>query len=287
MLHVSLSALFLAGALPPARAQVSKSPAPLTVEDVVELHKDGFADDVIITKIRKNGKAFDLSTDELVELKKTGLSDNVIKFLLDPSQPYTPPAPVVANKPEPSTASVSPATPPAPAKQYPKDPKVSRVPTEPGLYRLVDDPPLKIELKLLLGAEEKGGLGPLKKGKVVSYIIGPTSKNRIKDPAPVFYLRLAEGKGIEEIVLMALDRKSDRRELEIGPSGKKQEFKAEAMRPFDSLEVGPQLFRITTTKLAPGEYIFFQIGSAEPPKGSYGKGFDFGIDEPAASLKKR
>ena len=34
------------------------------------------------------------------------------------------------------------------------------------------------------------------------------------------------------------------------------------------------------TKLGMGEYLFFQLGSAEPPKGIYGKGFDFGIGDP-------
>ncbi len=62
--------------------------------------------------------------------------------------------------------------------------------------------------------------------------------------------------------------------------GPKPELKAEARRPFDALEVGPSLFELTTAKLTKGEYLFFQLGSAEPPKGSYGKGFDFGIDEP-------
>jgi hypothetical protein len=282
MLHVWLLAVFLACVFPPAGAQVTKQSSSLSVEEVVEMNKEGFAEDVIVTRIKKNGKAFDLNNDELVELKKLGLSDTVIKFLLDPSQPYIPPPPPVVNRPDPATVA-----PPVPAKQYPKDANTSRVPAEPGLYRLQDDPPLKIELKLLLGAEEKGGLGPLKKGKVVSYIIGPASKTRIKDLAPVFYLRLEPGKGIEEIVLMTLERKNDRRELDLGSSGKKPEFKSEAMRPFDSIEIGLQLFRITTAKLTPGEYIFFQIGSAEPPKGSYGKGFDFGIDEPAPLPKKR
>ena len=284
MLHKCLVAVLVSYILPISGAQLSKPAAPLTVEEVVQLSKAGFAEDVIVTKIRKNGKAFDLSTEELVELKKIGLSDIVIKFLLDPTLPYTAPPPVSAmpNRNDPSTPA-----PPAPAKQYPKDAYGSKVPAEPGLYHPQDEALLKIEVKLLLGAEEKGGLGPLKKGKIISYIVGAESKTRIKEPAPVFYLRLAEGKGIEEIVLMTLDRKNDRRQLEIGPSGKKQEFKAEAMRPFESLEVGPQLFRITAAKLTPGEYLFFQIGSAEPPKGSYGKGFDFGIDQPPPVQKKR
>jgi len=120
----------------------------------------------------------------------------------------------------------------------------------------------------------------MKKGKMIAYLVGPASKTRIMEPAPAFYMRLPEGKAIEEIVLVAFDCKSGRREIEMGPPGPKQELKAEAMRQFDSLEVGQGLFKVTAAKLAKGEYLFFQLGSAEPPKGSYGKGFDFGIDAP-------
>ena len=141
-------------------AQVAKPPSPLTVEEVVQLNKEGFSEEVIITKIRKNGKAFDLSTDELVELRKIGVSDNVIKFLLDPSQPYVPPAPPPppqpaappVNRPEPPPAPVVPSQ---PAKQYPPEPNASKVPPEPGLYRFPGDAPIKIDVKLLLGSGGK------------------------------------------------------------------------------------------------------------------------------------
>jgi hypothetical protein len=44
--------------------------------------------------------------------------------------------------------------------------------------------------------------------------------------------------------------------------------------------VGLRLFKISPSKLGKGEYLFFLVGSAEPPKGNFGKGYDFGIDEP-------
>jgi len=53
------------------------------------------------------------------------------------------------------------------------------------------------------------------------------------------------------------------------------------MRPFDALEVGQRLFKITPSKtLTKGEYLFMLLGSAEPPKGSYGKVYDFSIQAP-------
>jgi|ERR1700722_2610838 len=261
--------------------QAAQSPGttstPLSVEEVVKLSQTGLAEELIITKIKKNGKAFDLNTDELLELKKAGVSDTVIKFLLDPSQPYTPPAP-----PPPVPASGSDlasgiSKPSVPAKQYPDDSHASEVPPEPGLYRFPKDVPSKIDLKMLLGIKEGGFL--VKKGKVIAYLVGPASKTRVPEGAPIFYMRLPEGKGIEEVVLVALERKGDRREIEMGP-GPKEELKAGAMRQFDSLEVGPRLFKITTSKLVKGEYLFFQVGSAEPAKGNFGKGYDFGIEEP-------
>jgi len=278
-----LTAVFATVPVFMARAQSPKTGESLTVEEVVNLSKAGFSEEVIITKIRKNGKAFDLNAAELVELKRIGITDAIIKFLLDPSQPYTPPPPPSppVSKSSDASGGLPPPAPP-PAKHYPPDDFASKVPSEPGLYRFPAEAPVRVDIKILLGTKEDAGLGKvlMKKGKIIAYLVGPASKTRIKEPAPVFYMRLPEGKAIEEVVLVAFDRRADRREIEMGPPGPKQELKAQAMRQFDSLEVGPGLFKLTTAKLAKGEYLFFQLGSAEPPKGSYGKGFDFAIDEP-------
>jgi len=278
-----LTAVFATVPVFMVRAQSPKTGESLTVEEVVNLSKAGFSEEVIITKIRKNGKAFDLNAAELVELKRIGITDAIIKFLLDPSQPYTPPPPPPppVSKSSDASGGLPPPAPP-PAKHYPPDDFASKVPSEPGLYRFPAEAPVRVDIKILLGTKEDAGLGKvlMKKGKIIAYLVGPASKTRIKEPAPVFYMRLPEGKAIEEVVLVAFDRRADRREIEMGPPGPKQELKAQAMRQFDSLEVGPGLFKLTTAKLAKGEYLFFQLGSAEPPKGSYGKGFDFAIDEP-------
>jgi len=268
-------------------AQTEKPSGPLTVEEVVRLCKAGLSDDLVITKIKKSGKAFDLSPDELIELRKTGLSDLVIKYLLDPSQPYTPvpPSPDPRLKSEPPPA----APPPNPApKYYPSDPSAAVIPAEPGVYYIVDGSPARIDIRVLLGAQESPGLGKvlLKKGKAIGYLAGSSSKTVIANPVPVFYVRLPEGKAMEDLTLLALDRKSDRREIEMGPAGPKPELKAETIRQFESLEVGPRLFRAAPSKLIKGEYMFYLLGSAEPPKGSFGKGYDFRIEEPSTPRKK-
>jgi hypothetical protein len=255
-------------------AQPRSGSSPLSVEEVVKLSQGGLSEELIITRIKKNGKPFDLSTDEILELKKLGVSDTVVKFLLDPSQPYAPPPP-----PKPPEPPPAPPPKPAPTRKYPDDPYASRVPGDPGLYHFTQDSPVRVEIKMLLG--EKGGVGlgkvVLKKPKVTAYLVGASSKVRIPEGAPAFYVRLPEGKGIEELVLVALERKDDRRELDLGPLGPKPELKPEALRQFDSLEVGAGLYRLNPVKLTNGEFLFYLISTAEPAKGTYGKGYDFGV----------
>ena len=272
--------LLLAAALPRSAAQPAPTTAPLSVEDIVKLSKEGISEDVLIAKIKKNAKAFDLSPDEMVELKKLGITDSVIKLLLDPTQPYVPPPPPQPPPPAPK--------PTVPGKKYPADAYAVRIPPEPGLYRIFQSAPVQMDLKLFMGQQQGAGLGKvlMKKGKAVAYLAGPSARTRLTDAAPVFYMRMADGKGVEEVLLVALDHKKDRRELDMGPPTPKPELKADTIRPFDSLEVGAGLFRLTPATLVKGEYMFFLIGTAEPPKGNYGKGYDFGMEPPAGEKKR-
>ncbi len=84
-------------AMPPVQKAEPKQQVlvELTVEQIVQLVQAGLPEDLIIAKIRKNGKAFDLSTEQLLQLKKAGASDNIIRVLMDPqAQPVaTLPAP--------------------------------------------------------------------------------------------------------------------------------------------------------------------------------------------------
>ena len=245
-------------------AQSPVPPANLTLEEVVRLCQSGIPEELIVTKIKKNGKAFDLSRQELIDLRKLGVSETVIKYLLDPSQPYTP-------APPPQPPETGPVAKPAETKKYPADPLASKVPGDPGLYLFMLDASIRIEIKLLLGTEPAKGL--MKKAKGVAYLVGPQAKTRIKSSRPVFYMRLPEGTEIEQLVLVAVLEKNDRREADVAG------LRPEVTRPFDSVEVAARLYRITPAKLAPGEYLFLIVGSADPSKGIHGKGYDFGIDE--------
>jgi len=235
----------------------------LTVEEVVRRTRAGISEDLIVAAIKKNGKAFDLNTEEILDLKKYGVTDAVISYMLDPSHPYTPPPAASAKT----------------GKKYPPDPVASQIPPEPNLY-LPDvrgAPISTIDVKVLLGAEESKGF-MRKKGKSVAYLLGLQARTRTKNILSPFYLRIPQGKQIEELLLVSLLPDNGRRELNVGPVGPKQQYNPSDMHPFDAVEVGPQLYRMTTSKLTPGEYLFLFIGSADTTKGVWGKGYDFGVD---------
>lgn len=68
----ALSAVLASATLLEAYAQPPKGAASLTVEEVVQLYKGGVDEDVIVTKIKMNGKAFDLSPAEISRAQENG-----------------------------------------------------------------------------------------------------------------------------------------------------------------------------------------------------------------------
>ena len=119
-------------AQPPANsAKQSAKPAAksaaLTVDSVVAMVEAGLSDDLIITRLRKESQAFDLSADDLIRLKKAKVSDAVLKVMLDPKAEISPapapqPAPVEhsADSPSPATqpGPPSPSAPEPPRKKF-------------------------------------------------------------------------------------------------------------------------------------------------------------------------
>jgi hypothetical protein len=70
-----------------AGAQKTSSASPsqaLTVDGVISMAQAGLSDDVIVARLRKDGKAFDLSAEDMIRLKQGKVSDPVVKVMLDP-----------------------------------------------------------------------------------------------------------------------------------------------------------------------------------------------------------
>lgn len=267
-----------------AAAQPMSEPKTLTVKDVMRLVSAGVPEDIIVARIKRAAKPFDLSADEILELRRDGMPPTVLKYLIDPSLPYTPPPPPSPPVAPPKASPPPPPAPIKPPKRYPDDPVAEKVPVEPGLYLPVSTKFAATEMRTLISAKS-GGLGSkisagLVKSKLRAPLVGPKAKLRSTVAKPTFYLR-ANNIKTDDLVLVVLDRKDDHRELILVMQGKKPVVEVEKMREFEVKKVDEDLCRITTAGLKPGEFLLYLVGSADPEKGIFGKGFDFGVDAPA------
>lgn len=276
----------------PATASQQTAPKPkppegLTVDQVIQMVKAGVPEELIIAKIQKNAKAFDLSSDQLIQLKTEKVSTNIVKCLMDPQAQLTSPVPVTPPAPPSATAeTIAPRVTPVPVQPKKEDSAAPLVPEQAGAYYLNGSELIKVDIKTLGSSKVAGRLGHhltlgLKSVKINAYLIGPSAKTKVKETSPTFYVRLPEAFSIDEVVLVSLYVKTDRRELEVsaekGAVGSKQGLRMEVMRPFESQELGPRLYKIATSILGKGEYLFYLVGSADTIKGIYGKGYDFSM----------
>jgi hypothetical protein len=256
-----------------AQESQKATPGSLTIEEVIQLSKTGVSDELIVARVKRNAKAFDLNTDEIVALRGSGVSETVIKYLLDPTLSYSPP---------PLGAAPNPA-PPIPPPKLPSDPLARKVPPETGVYYLRGEEEfLALDLKPVVPSKQPGKLsslsGGLLKGHIIGSVIGPTAKIRATDRPAIFYVRLGEKATIDDLALLNLEASASRRDLDFGKKAGKPVFPVSSVRQYESKEVTPTLFRLSAPLSKPGEYLFFILGSGDDKKGLLGKGYDFGVD---------
>ena len=254
----------------------------LTNQDIISMTALGLSDDVIIAKIRSvtgaDGAKFDTSVDGLKALKAANVSDAVIKVMLNPAPP---PAPVVVAA--------------TPISQDPNLP-----PPEVGVY-WKDGPTFILIQGLAVSQAKVGG----RAGSMFTYGIrsehwdatlnGATSKNIVKERRPVFYLYVPDGSTAGDYALIKLEKKSDRREFQVGSfggvTGGKAGVKKDKEIPFQADHVGIRTYKITLqSDLKGGEYAFFMgtgtqstmadgHGSARSGGSASGRVYDFSIPE--------
>jgi hypothetical protein len=254
----------------------------LTNQSIVEMVASGLSDDVIIAKIRSiidaDGLRFDTSVDGLRALKAGNVSDAVIKVMINPAPP---PAPIIAAA---SAISVDPNLPPP----------------EIGVYWKNGANFVLIQGQAI--SQAKAG------GRAASYFTygargqhwdatlnGPTSNSIVKDRRPLFYFYVPEGTDASDYVLIKLEKKSDRREFQIGSfggiGGGKSGVKKDREISFKSEHVGIRIYKITVDgDFKPGEYAFFMgtgtqsnmsAGRVSSSSGgsAMGRVYDFSIPE--------
>jgi hypothetical protein len=228
---------------------------------IIALVSAGLPEDVIIEKIRTTKSNFDLTANGLVQLSQAKVSPRIIKVMMNPTAPET---------------QASPAS------------TLVKLPKEPGVYWFNEEALVKLDLRTLAQAKVGGRLGHvvtlgIKSVKNKAYLLGHSAKLKIKQNQPIFYIYVPDGATVDEFVLVEMDQKSDRRELEVGSVGgivgAKQGLRFEKIRPTESELITERVFKVVPrSPLARGEYLFYIVGSADSIKGILGKGYDFAIE---------
>jgi len=267
---------------PPAAAQ--DSTPRLTNNDIIDMTSMGLSDEVIIAKIRSvsdsDGLKFDTSLDGLKSLKTANVSDAVIKVMINPTPPA---APVVVGA---TAITIDPNLPPPEVGVYWKDAQK---------FVLIQG--------MTLTQEKVGGrvasifTNGLRSEHWDATIDGPTSKNIVKDRRPIFYIYVPDGGDTAaDYVLISLEKKSDRREFQVGSfggiTGGKAGVKKEKEVPFRTDHVGIRVYKVTLdSDLKPGEYAFFlgtgsqsnmsggDLGASRSGGNAGGRIYDFSIPQ--------
>jgi hypothetical protein len=99
---------------------------------------------------------------------------------------------------------------------------------------------------------------------------------------PVIEIELPANENIDNYIVVLMDDKGDRREIEMGSVGgtvgEKVGIRADRIVRISTTPLGGRRFRIAAVKeMKKGEYILYSVGSADFPHGVYGQGYDFSV----------
>jgi hypothetical protein len=143
-----------------------------------------------------------------------------------------------------------------------------------------------VELRVI-GEQKVGGrlghdvtLG-IKSVKNKAYLQGQHA-SVIGSRSPVIEIELPANESIDNYIVVLMDDKGDRREIEMGSVGgtvgEKVGIRSDRIVRTSAAPLGGRRFRITTVgELKKGEYILYSVGSADFPRGVYGQGYDFSV----------
>jgi len=243
---------------PKSEAESAARPQGLTLDGVVSMVQAGLSEDVIIARIRKEDKPFDLSPEDMIKLKKAGASDGILKVMLDPKAepkvPTPPPQPVSAAPAQVVVANpvvpgmIAPSNPSgatvAPGAAVPVgDPNDPMTPHDSGVYLYTKDrdgnPKIMVLERAAYQGSKTGGMfgavmtGGLMKAKMKAVIAGARASIRTGDARPEFYFYFEDkaaglGKSYfgsanlsnpNQFALIKLEVKKSNRETIIGEFG--------------------------------------------------------------------
>jgi hypothetical protein len=120
----------------------------------------------------------------------------------------------------------------------------------------------------------------VKSVKEKAYLDGPHATVMTGD-FPGIEIDLPRGDTIDNYILVRMDGKGDRREIEVesrgGIVGGKNGIRAEVIQKTTVKDLGENKYRLQTESLKPGEYLVYVVGSPDRVKEIYGKGYDFTV----------
>jgi hypothetical protein len=143
-----------------------------------------------------------------------------------------------------------------------------------------------VELRVI-GEQKVGGrlghdvtLG-IKSVKNKAYLQGQHA-SVIASRNPAIEIELPPNENIDNYIVVLMDDKGDRREMEMGSVGgavgEKVGIRADRIVRTSAKPLGGRQFKITAVgELKQGEYILYSVGSADFPHGVYGHGYDFSV----------
>ena len=236
----------------------------LSVDDVIKLSQAGLSEDVIITKIKKNGHAFDLSPDQMLQLKTAKVSDRVIQYMLDPT------------KTEAGTAATGGAT------------GGPSWPDEAGVYWRKSGETTWNELLPEMVNWKTGGVmkgiasyGIVKKD-MNGHLEGKSAKTQTTTSAE-FLIVAPEGVAITEYQLLHLRQNGNNREFRSMTGGvfHSSGGATRDMVEFENTKVAARRYLVPASKLQKGEYGFLPPGAmaSQNAAGSTGKIYAFSLIE--------
>lgn len=244
--------------------------ASMTNADIVEMAKAGLPESTIILAIQQSQTNFDTSPQALIQLKKQGVSQKVLEAMLQPQA---------------MTISVPPKNPNSnnPFSGQPEAGDSAGISLmEVVLIAGTKQIPMKRSETNMRGSSAGMIMNPFGKAKVKAALNGNHAQLRITNTSPMFEISLpADVNAADQLVLIKVNPKSDRREVEVGRAGitgTSMGFRKEAIVPTTFEEVKVQtigggvkymLYRVKVVNpLPPGEYAF-------APRNLY---YDFGVD---------
>ncbi len=232
---------------------------PITNADIVAMVKEGFSESSVIGSIQQNPSNFDTLPQVLMELKKQGVSQKIIDAMIEAAKPSTPGQPQTSSSVSNQQALIN-----------------GMAMVEVVFIDVAGRTEMKItngEIPFSIGFKS---IVPFGSSKQTREFKGNQAKLRTTTTSPTFEASARNNVDVnDQIGLLILTQKSDRRELQIGKLanglGKSSNgFRKEDVVPIEITEIKEQnapgsFFKRysikTANPLRPGEYALLANGT--------------------------